>query len=327
MKAIVHREYGAPDVLRLEEIDPPVVEDDAVLVRVHASCGNAADWHLIRGEPYIARLSFGLRKPRYVVPGCDAAGRVEAVGGNATTVRPGDEVFGSVFEHGLGAFAELCVFPSEDLLAPKPANLTFEQAAAVPLAGLTALQALRDHGRIEAGHRVLIIGASGGVGTFAVQIAKSFRAEVTGVCSTGNVDLVRSIGADHVIDYTRDDYIQPGALYDLVVQLGGTRSPAECRRALTPNGTLVTISGDSKGRWIGPIGRIVKASALSPFVSQGIVSFTVKPNAPDLHTLRELIESGNVTPVIDRNYPLSDVPEAVRHLEAGNARGKVVITI
>jgi NADPH:quinone reductase-like Zn-dependent oxidoreductase len=228
--------------------------------------------------------------------------------------------------HGYGAFAE-CVCVPEDLLAPKPATLSFEQAAAVPLAASTALQGLRDHGRIEPGHKVLIIGASGGVGIFAVQIAKSFDAEVTGVCSTRNVDMVRSLGADHVIDYTREDFTQSGQKYDLVFQLAGTRSPSECRRALTSEGTLVQISGESDGRWIGPVGRIIKALVLSPFVSQKMATFTVKPNKKDLQFLKQLVESGKVTPVIDRTYPLSEVPEAIRYLEEGHTQGKVVITV
>jgi NADPH:quinone reductase-like Zn-dependent oxidoreductase len=241
-------------------------------------------------------------------------------------LRPGDEVFGSPFMRGFGAFAEH-VRISEDLLAPKPTTLSFEQAAAVPLAASAALQGLRDHGRIEPGHKVLIVGASGGVGTFAVQIAKSFDAEVTGVCSTRNVDLVRSLGADHVIDYTQEDFTQSGRKYDLIFQLAGTRSPSECRGALTPKGTLVLSSGESDGRWIGPVERIVKALVLSPFVSQKMVSFTVKPNKEDLQFLRQLIETGKLAPVIDRTYPLAEVPEAIRYLEEGHARGKVVITV
>ncbi len=228
--------------------------------------------------------------------------------------------------HGFGAFAERASV-SEELLAPKPANLSFEQAAAVPLAASTALQGLRDHGRIEPGQKVLIIGASGGVGTFAVQIARSFDAEVSGVCSTRNVEMVRSLGADHVIDYTQEDFTHSGQKYDLILQLAGTRSPSECRRALTSKGTLVQISGESDGRWIGPVDRIIKALLLSPFVSQKMASFTVKPNKEDLRFLKELIEAGKVAPVIDRAYPLSETPEAIRYLENGHARGKVVITV
>ncbi len=326
MKAIVRGRYGSPDVLELTEIDKPEPGGDEVLVRVHAASVNPADWHFLRGTPYIARLQLGLRKPKDRVLGCDVAGRVEAVGKDVTMFRPGDDVFGSPFMHGLGAFAEYVCVP-EDLLAPKPATLSFDHAAAVPLAASTALQGLRDHGRIEPGHKVLIIGASGGVGTFAVQIAKSFDAEVTGVCSTRNVDMVRSLGADHIIDYTKEDFTQSGQQYDLIFQLAGTRSPSECRSALTSNGTLVISSGESEGRWIGPVDRVIKALVLSPFVSQKMVSFTVKPNKEDLQFLRQLIETGKLAPVIDRTYPLAEVPEAIRYLEEGHARGKVVITV
>jgi NADPH:quinone reductase-like Zn-dependent oxidoreductase len=326
VRAVVHREYGSPDVLRLEETDEPVLRDDGVVVRVHAASVNPADWHLMRGEPRIARLSMGLRTPKHTVAGCDLAGQVEAVGKDVTAIRPGEEVYGSPFEHGLGALAERASLAA-DLLAPKPANLSFDQAAAVPLAAMTALQALRDHGRVEAGQRVLIVGASGGVGTFAVQIAKHFGAEVTGVCSARNNDLVRSIGADRVIDYTKEDFTRSAGRYDLILQLAGTQTPWELRRVLAPKGTLVPISGDSPGRWIGPLGRAIKAMVLSPFVSQRISIFTVKPNGEDLRTLAELIEAGAVTPVIDRTYPLAEVPDAIRYLETGRARGKVVVTV
>jgi len=327
MKAMVSMKYGPPDVLELTEVEKPAPKDDEVLLKVRAASVNPADWHLLRGKPYIARLQLGLRKPKTRVLGCDVAGQVEAVGKKVKMLLPGDEVFGSPFMHGFGAFAEsVCV--SEDLLAPKPATLSFEQAAAVPLAASTALQGLRDHGGIEPGHRVLIIGASGGVGTFAVQIAKSFGAEVSGVCSTRNVEMVRSLGADHVIDYTVEDFTQSGQKkYDLIFQLAGTRSPSELRRALTSKGTLVQISGDSDGRWIGPVDRIIKALVLSPFVSQKLASFTVKPNKEDLQFLRQLIEAGKLTPVIDRTYSLSETPEAIRYLENGHVRGKVVISV
>jgi NADPH:quinone reductase-like Zn-dependent oxidoreductase len=323
MKAIVQDEYGPPDVLELREIDKPVVEDDQVLVRVHASSANPADWHFMRGVPYIMRPQSGLGKPKNSVLGRDIAGRVEAVGKDVTRFRPGDEVFANVETGGFAEYA--CV--SEGLLAPKPPNLTFEQAAAVPLAALTALQGLRDAGRVQPGQKVLIIGASGGVGTFAVQIAKSFGADVTGVCSTRNLEMVRSLGADHVIDYTQDDFTQNGRKYDLIFQLAGTRSPSECRRALTSQGTLVLSSGESDGRWLGPVDRIIKAVVLSPFVSQKLGTFLAKPNKEDLQFLKELIEAGKVTPVIDRTYSLSEVPEAIRYLEEGHARGKVVITV
>jgi NADPH:quinone reductase-like Zn-dependent oxidoreductase len=326
MKAVVYHQYGSPDVLELTEVEKPAPKDDEVLLKVHAASVNPADWHLLRGKPYIARLQLGLRKPKDRILGCDVAGQVEAVGKNVTMLQPGDEVFGSPFMHGFGAFAE-CVCVSEDLLAPKPATLSFEQAAAVPLAASTALQGLRDHGRIEPGHKVLIIGASGGVGTFAVQIARSFDAEVTGVCSTRNVEMVRSLGAEHVIDYTQEDFTQSGQNYDLIFQLAGTRSPSECRRALTSRGTLILSSGESDGRWIGPVDRIIKALVLSPFVSQKMASFTFKPNKEDLQFLKQLIEAGTLTPVIDRTYSLSEVPEAIRYLENGHAQGKVVITV
>ena len=328
MRAIVQDRYGSPaDALELKDIPEPGVKDDEVLVRVRAASVNPADWHFLRGHPYVARFDIGLRKPKHSVLGCDLAGRVETVGRNVRTTQPGDEVFASPFGHGFGAFAESCVLASEDLLELKPSNLTLEQAAAVPLAGTTALQALRDHGRVEPRQKVLIIGASGGVGTFAVQIAKALDAEVTGVCSTRNVDMVRSLGADHVIDYTRDDFIEGGQRYDLVFQVAGIRSPADCRRALTPKGTLVAISGESDGHWIGPLGRAIKAIALFRFASQRLAIFTVEPKQDDLRYLKDLIEAGEVTPMIDRTYPLTEAAEAIGYLEEGHARGKVVLTL
>jgi NADPH:quinone reductase-like Zn-dependent oxidoreductase len=323
LKAITYHTYGSPDVLEFQEVDEPVVNDDEVLVRVRAASANPRDWHLMRGLPSIMRLRFGLRRPTGSLLGSDMAGRVEAVGKNVTRFRPGDEVFAHVLA---GGFAEYTCVP-EDFLGLKPANLTFEQAAAVPLAALTALQGLRDHGRVQPGQKLLIIGASGGVGTFAVQIAKSFGAEVTGVCSTRNVDMVRSIGADHVIDYTQEDFTRSGQKYDLILQLAGTRSPSDCRRALTSKGTLLLSSGESDGRWIGPIDRIIKAVVLSPFVGQRLVSFEAKRSGEDLRVLKELIEAGKVSPVIDRTYSLGETPEAIRYLEEGHARGKVVITV
>jgi NADPH:quinone reductase-like Zn-dependent oxidoreductase len=323
MKAIVQDRYGSPDVLELREIDKPVVEDDEVLVRVRAASANPADWHFMRGVPYIMRPQSGLGKPKSSVLGRDISGQVDAVGKDVTRFRPGDEVFANVEA---GGFAEYtCV--SEGLVAPKPANLTFERAAAVPLAALTAVQGLRDAGQVQPGQKVLIVGASGGVGTFAVQIAKSFGAEVTGVCRTRNVEMVRSLGADHVIDYTQEDFTESGQKYELIFQLAGTRSPSDCRRALTSKGTLVLSSGESDGRWIGPVARMIKAAVLSPFVSQKLGSFLAKPNQDDLQFLKELIEAGKVKPVIDRTYPLSEVPDAIRYLEEGHARGKVVITV
>jgi NADPH:quinone reductase-like Zn-dependent oxidoreductase len=276
----------------------------------------------MRGQPYVVRLLSGLRRPKRTVPGGDVAGTVEVVGENVAELRPGAEVFGSCG----GSFAEY-VCGKESNFVPKPASLTFVQAAALPGAGVTALQALRDRGRIQPGQRVLVNGAAGGVGTFAVQIAKALGAEVTGVCSTRNVELVRSIGADHVVDYTEEDFTRSGQKYDLVFQLAGTSSPSDCRGALTSKGTLVLCSGESSGRWIGPVGRIVKAVVLSPFVSQKLGTFVMKPNKEDLETLKELIEAGKVKPVIDRTYSLSEAPEAIGYLEEGHARGKVVITV
>ena len=322
MKAIVYRRYGSPDVLRLEDMDRPVAGDDGVLVRVRAAAANPYDWHFLRGEPYFMRLFIGLRRPRAQGLGVDFSGQVEAVGKDVTRFRPGDEVFGV---RG-GAFAEyLCA--AENELALKPANLTFEQAAAVPLAALTALQGLRDVGQLRMKQRVLIIGAAGGVGTFAVQIARRFGARVTGVCSTRNLDLVRSLGADEVVDYTQEDFTRSGLRYDLILQLAGMRSPSALRSALSPRGRLVLSSGDSNGRWIGPMGRSIEAAVLSPFVSQTLVSLDMKRSSKDLRYLAELIEAGKVTPVIDRIHSLDEVPEALRYLEKGHARGKVVITI
>jgi NADPH:quinone reductase-like Zn-dependent oxidoreductase len=319
MKAIVQHTYGSADVLQLQEIDKPVINDDEVLVRVHAASVNPLDWHIMRGRPFLLRFVSGLRKPKPAVRGVDVAGHVEAVGENVTRLQPGDEVFGWC----QGAFAEYASAGESNLL-PKPASLTHEQAAAVPIAAFTALQGLRDLGRIESGQRVLIIGASGGVGTFAVQIAKSFGAEVTGVCSTRNLDLIRSIGADHVIDYTQDDVTEGEQQYDLVFQLAGAASPSSLRRVLTPKGTLVLSSG--MGRFSG-IDRIIKALASSPFVSQRQVTWVAKENQEDLAFLAELLEAGKVTPVIDRSYRLSEVPEAIRYLEEGHTQGKVVITV
>jgi NADPH:quinone reductase-like Zn-dependent oxidoreductase len=322
LKAIVCHRYGPPDDLRFEEVDEPVAKDDEVLVRVRAASVNPRDWHFMRGLPAVLR-PLGLRLPKGGVLGSDLAGQVEAVGANVTRFRPGDEVFAHVLE---GAFAEYAAVP-EGVLWPKPANLTFEQAATVPLAGLTALQGLRDHGRVQPGQKLLIIGASGGVGSFAVQLGKLFGAHVTGVCSTRKVDLVRSIGADHVIDYTQEDFTRDGQRYDLILQLAGTRSPSDCRRALTPKGTLLLSSGESGGRWIGPLDRIIRAAVLSPFVGQRLAPFEAKQRQDDLRLLKELIETGGVSPVIDRTYALTETPEAIRYLEEGHARGKVAITV
>ena len=323
MKAIVQDRYGSTDVLELREIDRPVVGDDDVLVRVHAAGVDPGVWHLMTGLPYLVRImGFGLLRPKTGVRGMDVAGRVEAAGRNVTRVRPGDEVFGTCN----GSFAEYAC-AREDTLAPKPANLTFEQAAAVPVSGCTALHGLRDAGRVQPGQKVLIVGAAGGVGTFAVQLAKAFGAEVTGVCSTTKVDLVRSIGADHVIDYTRDDFADGVRLHDLILDTAGNRSLSHLRRALAPRGTLVIVGGEGKGRWFGGVDRQLRALVLAPFVSQKLRSLFSMERSEDLHFLTELMEAGKVTPVIDRTYPLSRVPEAIRHLEEGHARGKVVITV
>jgi len=325
MKAIAYEGYGSADVLEVKEVRKPDIESDGVLLRVRAASANPYDWHVMRGVPYIARLmATGLRKPKYSVLGTDVAGEVEVVGNAVTRFRPGDEVFGFV---GSGGFAEYVSAP-EKLLAVKPANLSFQQAATVPLAAVTALQGLRDAGAIRSGQKVLIVGASGGVGTFAVQIAKWYGAEVTGVCSTRNLAMVRSIGADRVIDYTREDFTRTGQRYDLIFQLAGTASPSACRRALTAAGRLVLSSGDSPGRIIGPVGRIIKALLLSPFIGgQTMRPLIAKPSSADLQFLRELIEAGRITPVIDRTYALSEAPDAIRYLETGHARGKVVISV
>jgi NADPH:quinone reductase-like Zn-dependent oxidoreductase len=322
MKAIMQDKYGSPDVLQFMEMDKPGIEDDEVLIRVRAASVNAADWHFMRGLPFIARLSIGPLRPKTKVRGRDAAGEVEAVGKDVTSLRPGDSVFAEV---DAGSFAEY-THASEDLAGLKPANLTFEQAAAIPLAGVTALQGLRDKGQVQSGQRVLIYGASGGVGTFAVQLAKSFGADVTAVCSTKKVDMVRSIGADRVIDYTQEDFTRNGQRYDILFDLVGNRSLSDCRRALTPKGTLV-LSGGEGGRWLGSVRHLIKALLLAPFVSQKLSAFLAKTKQADLMVLKELIEAGKVTPVIDRTYPLSEVAEAMRYLEGGHVRGKVVVTV
>ena len=322
MKAIVYDKYGSPDVLELKEIDKPAVGDDQVLIRVRAASVNPLDWHFMRGRPFFLRIKAGLRKPKVIRLGVDAAGTVESTGGNVRRFKPGDEVFGGC----TGAFAEYAC-ASEKALAPKPANLTFEQAAAVPIAALSALQGLRDKGRIQAGQKVLINGAAGGVGTFAVQIAKAFGAEVTGVCSTRNVDMVRSIGADHVVDYTQEDFTRNGQRYDLILDSVGNHSLSAFRHALTAKGTLVMVGGPDNGRWIGPMTGMLKVVVLSRFVSQKLLPFLAKRSQADLVFLKELLEAGKVTPVVDRCYPLREVPEAIRYLEEGHARGKVVIIV
>jgi NADPH:quinone reductase-like Zn-dependent oxidoreductase len=317
MKAIVQEAYGSPDVLRLKEIGKPAVKKNEVLVRVHAAALHAGDVYVMRGKPVAARTTVGLFKPkRNYIPGFDVAGEVKTVGTDVTKLQPGDEVFGT----SSGACVEY-VCAAENMFIQKPANLTFEQAAALPTSGVTALRALRDVGKVGSGQKILINGASGGVGTFAVQIGKSLGAEITGVCSTRNVDMVRSIGADHVIDYTREDFTRGGQRYDLILDNVASRSFTEYRRALTPRGALLPNSGHGGMRYI------IDAMVRSIFVRQKVKLFVAIPKHEDLADLKELVESGKVTPVIDRTYTLSEVPEAMRYLGEGHARGKVVITL
>jgi NADPH:quinone reductase-like Zn-dependent oxidoreductase len=322
MKAIVYTRYGPPDVLQLKEVEKPVPSENQVLLKVHAASVNPLDYHFMRGTPYLVRIQSGLREPRDIRLGVDVAGQVEAVGKNVTQFQVGDEVFGGC----KGAFAEYAG-ASEQALVHKPANITYEQAASVSIAALTALQGLRDKGEIQAGQKVLINGAAGGVGTFAVQIAKSFGAHVTGVCSTRNVDMVKAIGADHVIDYTEQDFTRMGQRYDLIFDSAGSHSLFATRRALTRAGRLVLVGGSDKGRLLGPMSRTIRAVVLGRLVSQKLVPFLAAQRKDDLIILREMLEAGKLTPVIDRAYPLHEVPEAVRYLETGHARGKVVILL
>ena len=325
MTAIVQDEYGtAPEaVLRLAEIARPAIAADEILVRVHAASVDRGTWHIMAGLPYPIRVAgFGLRAPKAPNPGRSLAGTVESAGPEVTGFEPGGEVYGT----GDGSFAPYARARA-GRLAPKPANLSFEQAAAVPVSALTALQAVRDHAKVQAGQKVLIIGASGGVGTFAVQIAKAFGAEVTAVCSTAKTDLVRSIGADHVIDYTREDFADGQHRYDAILDIGGNSGLSHLRRALTPRGRLVIVGGEASGRWLGGTGRQLRALLLSPLVSQKLGTFIASENSADLTVLRDLIESGKITPAIDRTCPLSQAPAAIRHVQEGRARGKVVITI
>ena len=327
MHAILYHTYGSPDILKLEEVETPVPKDNEVLIKVRAASVNPFDWHFMRGTPYFLRLMAGLRKPKDKRLGVDVAGQVEAVGRNVTRFKPGDAVFGTC----RGAFAEYAC-TSESALVVKPDSVTFEQAASIPIAALTALQGLRagglgDTGQIQPGYKVLINGASGGVGTFAVQIAKSFGADVTGVCSTRNVEMVRSLGADRVVDYTREDFTKSGQRYDLIFDTVGNHSLLAFRRVLNPGGTYIAVGGSS-GKWmIGPLISALAAPVLSRFVSQKMIMVLAKLNKEDLAILCELMKAGKVTPVIDRRYKLSDVPEAIRYLEEGHARGKVVITL
>jgi len=324
MKAMLQEEYGeAEDVLRLGEIDRPEIEDDQVLIRVHAAGVDRGVWHFMAGVPYPVRIAgFGVRAPKTPVRGREVAGVVESVGADVTRFQPGDEVYG-IAE---GSFAEYAG-AREKKLAAKPTNVTFEQAAASPISALTALQGVRDRGRVKPGQKVLIIGASGGVGTFAVQIAKTFGAEVTGVCSTKKVDLVRSIGADHIIDYTLDDFADGKQRYDVILDTGGNTSIRRLRRALTPHGTLVIVGGETDGRWLGGIDRSLRAHMLSPFVGQKLGTFLASEDSADLIVLGELIQSGKVTPAIDKTFPLSEVPAAINYMRDGHARGKVAIRL
>jgi NADPH:quinone reductase-like Zn-dependent oxidoreductase len=322
MKAIVYDKYGPPDVLELKEIEKPIPEDNQVLVKVHASSVNYGNLVLLKGEPFLARLFFGPIKPKYSIPGGDIAGRVEAVGRNVKQFQPGDEVFGDLSGCGWGGFAEYVSVP-ENVLVPKPYHLSFEEAAAVPMAAVTALQSLRNKGRVKSEQKVLIYGASGGVGTFAVQIAKAFGAEVTGVCSTRNVEIIQSIGADHAIDYTKEDFSRKADVYDLIIGANGYQPISVYKRALSPNGIFVHVGGSGT--------QMFQAMVLGPWISmtgkKKIGSFLQRPNQKDLFFIRELLDTGKIKPVIDRQYQLSEIQEAFRYFEKGHAQGKVVITM
>jgi NADPH:quinone reductase-like Zn-dependent oxidoreductase len=325
MQAIVQRRYGTEpeELLRLEQIARPAIKNDEVLVRVRAAGVDRGTWHLMAGTPRLMRfIGFGLRGPKTPVPGWAVAGTVKAVGANATDIKPGDEVFGTC----RGSFAQYATArPGQ--LAPKPASLTFEQAAAIPNSATTALQAVRDKAKVKEGQHVLVIGASGGVGTFAVQIAKALGAEVTGVCRAAKADLVRAVGADHVLDYTRQDITAGPRRYDVIIDIAGNRPLAHLRRVLAPKGTLVITGGEDAGPWLGGIGRNIKAQLLSPFTGQKLTAFVARQRRADLLTLRDLADSGAITPAIDRTYPLGQAAAALRHLADGHARGKVVISI
>jgi NADPH:quinone reductase-like Zn-dependent oxidoreductase len=323
MQAMVYRCYGSPQVVKLEQIPKPTPPEGRVLVRVHAASVNPLDWHYMQGKPYIVRPMVGVGAPEDIRLGVDFAGTVEAVGKNVTRFRPGDEVYGGAD----GSFGQYVTPRAAGSMALKPANMSFEQAAAVPIAAITALQALRDQGQLKAGQKVLINGASGGVGTFAVQIAKSMGAQVTGVCSTRNLALVQSLGADHVIDYTHEDFTRNAERYDLIIDNVGTHSLADYRHVLTPTGILVMVGGASGGAWLGPLSGAVKAWIASPFVSQKMVFMLAQLNKDDLEVLRTMMEAGKLTPVIDRRYPLTETPQALAYLQQGHARGKVVITV
>ncbi len=320
MKAFAKDRYGSPDVLRIEEVDKPQLSaDDAILVRVRATALNAHDWHMLRGKPYLARLGEGVRRPKERHLGLDVAGIAEEVGPNVTDVKPGDRVYGSRY----GAFAE---FVSSRNMVPMPDGLSFEEAAAVPTAGLTALQGLRDKGALRAGERVAVLGAGGGVGTFAVQIAKALGAEVTAVTGPRTVELARSIGADEVLDYTREDFVGGARRYDLILDIGGTRRLAAMRRALTPTGRIVMVA-PQPGQWVGPIARVVGAVITTRLGRRPAIAYLADVRREDLLTLKELIEAGSVRPVIDRTYRFDQIPEGIRHVESGAAAGKVVVTV
>jgi len=337
MKAAVYTRYGPPDVVQIVDVEMPVPKDNEALIKVRAASVNPLDGGLMKGKPYSGRMVTGLRKPKDTRPGRDVAGQVEAVGRNVTQFKPGDALFGvcvsdpqdsgvGVWIHCHGDFAEYVCAP-ESILVMKPENVTFEQAASAPIAAFTALQGLRDKGHIRPGHKVLINGAAGGVGTFAVQIAKSFGADVTGVSSTRNLKMVRSIGADHVIDYTQEDFAKSGQRYDLFLDCFASHSLSACRRVLNPKGIYIAVGGPQNRWMIGLLVRPIKALVLSPFVSQKLVTCLARPNKEDLTTIRELMETGKIIPVIDRCYSLSEVPEAIRYLEEKHARGKVVIAL
>jgi NADPH:quinone reductase-like Zn-dependent oxidoreductase len=322
MRAIVQSAYGSADVLRLANIEKPDIAANEVLVKVHVAGMDRGTWHSMTGQPYLMRImGFGFRRPKNLVAGLDVAGTVEAVGSDVTRFKAGDEVFGI----SRGSYAEYAAV-REDKLAFKPAGLSFEQAAVVPISGATAIQAL-GAGRTEAGQKVLIIGASGGVGTYAVQLAKAMGAEVTGVSSTAKLDLVRSIGADHVIDYTREDFADDARHYDLILDIGGNSRLSRLRRALAPKGTLVIVGGEERGRWTGGFGRQIRALGLSPFVGQRLTMLASKEHHTHIEAVSHFIETGQVTPIVDRSYPLAEVPDAMRHLEAGDVRGKIAITV
>lgn len=322
MKAIVYTDYGGPEVLQLKEVAKPSPKDHEVLVKIHAASINAGDEHLLRADPFLVRLSSGLRKPKNMILGADLAGRIEAVGRNAAQFQPSDEVFGDLAECGFGAFAEYVAVP-ENALALKPANLSYEEAASVPAAAFTALQGLRDKGKIQPGQKVLINGASGGVGTYALQIAKSFGAEVTAVCSTGNLAMARSMGADHVIDYTQEDFTQNGKRYELILAVNGYHPISDYKRALSPHGIYV-MTGGSTNQWFQAM---LLGSVMSLIGGKKMGNLSMKPNHQDLVFLKELLETGKVVPVIDRCYPIEKTADAFRYFEKGHLKGKVVITM